>query len=197
MATATKFRDRPHARVYAHWRQFPAWALLSLVARALLVEILMEYRPGANGRLAWSCRKAARSISVSKDRAARALIELEMKGWLTVERVANFGRRNLPAEYALTMYANDVNGAPASFAFEAWNPAGLPAPIACPCRASGTRRSHFRDTAVAPEGHGDADQRADQHFRRPQNVPRVQGNCRRRRQRRNAAREGPQLAKIL
>lgn len=154
MAAATKFRDRPHARVYAHWRNLPAWALLSLVARSLLVEILMEYRPGANGRLAWSCRKAARSICVSKDRAARALIELEMKGWLTVERVANFGRRNLPAEYALTMYANDVTGAPASFAFEAWAPTGSPlqslarvAPAGHDGRISGTRPSRQRDTA--------------------------------------------------
>jgi len=159
MATATKFRDRPHARVYAHWRHLPAWAMLSLVARSLLVEILMEYRPGANGRLAWSCRKAARSISVSKDRAARALIELEMKGWLTVERVANFGRRNLPAEYALTMYANDVNGAPASFAFEAWNPAGSPlqslarvAPAGHDGRISGTRPSRLRDTTTPIKG---------------------------------------------
>lgn len=159
MATATKFRDRPHARVYAHWRQFPAWTLLSLVARSLLVEILMEYRPGANGRLAWSCRKAARSINVSKDRAARALIELELKGWLTVERVANFGRRNMPAEYALTMYADDVTGAPASFAFEAWNPTGCPlqslarvAPTGRDGRISGTRPSRQRDTATPGKG---------------------------------------------
>jgi len=159
MATATKFRDRPHARDYAHWRQFPAWALLSLVARALLVEILMEYRPGLNGRLAWSCRKAARSISVSKDRAARALIELEMKGWVTVERVANFGRRNLPAEYALTMYASDVTGAPASFAFEAWNPTGSPlqslarvAAAGRDGRISGTRPSRLRDTTTPKKG---------------------------------------------
>jgi hypothetical protein len=159
MTTATKFRDRPHARIYAHWRQYPAWTSLGLVARALLVEMLMEYRPGTNGRLAWSCRKAARAVGVSKDRAARALIELEMRGWVTVERVANFGRRNLPAEYALTMYANDASGAPASYAFEAWDPKGSPLQSLSRVvlgghdgRISGTRPSRLRDTAAMRTG---------------------------------------------
>ena len=122
MAKATNLRDRAHARVYAHWRTLPAWRLLSPVARCVLVEILMENRPGLNGRLEWSCRKAGRAVGVSKDRAARALIELEMLGWLSVERAALFGRRNPPAHYALTMFPNDVSGEPASFAFETIDP---------------------------------------------------------------------------
>lgn len=155
MANATNFRDRAHARIYSHWRQFPAWATLSLVGRAILVELLLEYRPGANGRLAWSCRRAAKAVGVSKDRAARALIELETKGWLTVESVASFGRRNAPAEYALSAYPNDVSGAPASFAFEFWNPIGSPlqtlARVASQGRggrATGTRPSRQRDTTT-------------------------------------------------
>ena len=95
---------------------------LSLASRALLVEILMEYRPGLNGRLEWSCRKAAQAIGVSKDRAARALTQLELLGWLTCERVALFGRRKAPARYALTLYPNDETGEPASFAFEVIQP---------------------------------------------------------------------------
>lgn len=122
MAKATKLRDRPHARIYSHWRRYPAWASLSLAARALLVEILLEYRPGNNGRLSWPCRRAASTIGVGKDTAARALKELELKGWLTVERVALFGRRTTPAEYALTMYENDLSGEPASKSFEHWSP---------------------------------------------------------------------------
>jgi hypothetical protein len=65
----------------------PAWRALSLVSRALLVEILIEYRPGMNGRLEWSCRKAGRAIDVSKDRAAHGLTQLELLGWLFVEIV--------------------------------------------------------------------------------------------------------------
>lgn len=122
MAKAMNLRDRAHARIYAHWRQYPAWRALSLASRALLVEILMEYRPGLNGRLEWSCRKAGQTINVSKDRAARALTQLELLGWLKVERISNFGRRNTPAHYALTMFANDVTGDPPSFAFEHIDP---------------------------------------------------------------------------
>jgi hypothetical protein len=153
MAKAKNLRDRPHARIYAHWRQYPAWRTLSLAARALLTEILLEYRPGLNGRLEWSCRKAGQAVGISKDRAARALTELELFGWLRVERIALFGRRNAPACYALTMFPNDVTGDPPSFAFEIIDPAN---PLLCGAvrvapqghdgRISGTRASRLRDT---------------------------------------------------
>jgi hypothetical protein len=151
MAKAANLRDRPHARIYAHWRVHPSWRALSLAARALLVEIMLEYRPGSNGHLEWSCRKAAKAIGVSKDRAARALIQLEGLGWLTVERIAQFNRRNSPACYALTMFPNDVTGDPASFAFEHINPDNpllgrhRVAPQGHTGRISGTVASHSRD----------------------------------------------------
>jgi len=151
MASATKFRDRPHARIYAHWKRLPAWSSLSLAARCVLLEILMDYRPGNNGRLAWACRKAGRAVGISKDRAARALSELEMRGWITCERVAGFGRRNVPAEYALAMFPNDVTGDPASFAFEIWKPEGVfqgPIRVALEGhdgRISKTQRSQSKD----------------------------------------------------
>jgi hypothetical protein len=56
-------------------------------------------------------------------------------GWLKVERVARFGRRNAPARYALTMFENDETGEPPSFAFEHID---LSSPLLCgasPCRA--------------------------------------------------------------
>jgi hypothetical protein len=117
-----------------------------------LVEILMEYRPGLNGRLEWSCRKAAQAVGVSKDTAARALTQLELLGWLKVERLAAFGRRNAPACYALTMFANDVTGDPASFAFEHIDPDNAllgrfrVAPEGRDGRISGTAPSRYRDT---------------------------------------------------
>lgn len=155
MAKATNRSDRSHARTYAHWRTFPAWTSLSLAARCLLVEILLEYRPGKNGQLAWPCRKAARAIGVSKDTGARALTELELKGWLTVERCANFGRSTVPACYALAMYANDATGDPASLAFGHWKPDSplsqtLPrvAPQGRDGITTGTRASHHGDTGT-------------------------------------------------
>ncbi len=159
MAKATNLRDRPHARIYSHWRSSPAWRGLSLVARALLVEIMLEYRPGQNGRLEWSCRKAAAAVGVSKDRAARALTQLELLGWLKVERVSGFGKSNAPACYALTMFANDVTGDPPSFAFEHIDPANpllrgpvRVAPQGRGGRISGTQASRQRDTTSNPRG---------------------------------------------
>jgi hypothetical protein len=159
MAKATNLRDRPHARIYAHWRQYPTWRALSLVSRALLVEIMLEYRPGSNGRLEWSCRKAAQTIGVSKDSGARALTQLELLGWLKVERVSKFGGRNGPARYALTMFANDITGDPPSSAFEHMDPnnplLGGPirvAPHGHDGRMSGTQASRLRDTWKIPSG---------------------------------------------
>ena len=54
MPAATKYRDRPHARIYSAWLELPAWREASLAARCLLVEMLARYRPGENGRLEWS-----------------------------------------------------------------------------------------------------------------------------------------------
>ena len=159
MTQATKFSDRSHARVYAHWRTYPAWRTLSLAAKCILIEILMENRVGINGTLAWSCRRAARAINVSKDTAARALTDLECRGWLTVERVASFGRRNAPAQYAVTMFPNDVTGEPASHAFEVWRPDGPAfqflarvAPRGRDGRTTGTRPSHTRDAKAVSTG---------------------------------------------
>jgi hypothetical protein len=141
-----------------HWRQYPAWRSLSLTSRALLVEILQEYRPGQNGRLEWSCRKAGQAIGVSKNRAARALTQLECLGWLKVERIALFGRRNAPACYALTMYVNDVTGDPASFAFEHIDPDNpllgpfRVAPEGRHGRISGTQASRLGDTRAISAG---------------------------------------------
>jgi hypothetical protein len=111
----------------------------------------MEYHPGQNGRLKRSCRKVGQAIGVSKDRAARALTQLECLGWLKVERLAKFGRRNAPAHYALTMFANDETGDPASFAFEHIDPDNpflgsfRVAPQGHSGRISGTASSRQRD----------------------------------------------------
>ena len=124
MAKASKFGDRSHARFYGYWKRLPAWQALSNNARVLLLEIVWEIRPdpGNNGELEWPCRKAAKAIGVSPATAARALNDLECKGWLTVEKCANFGRRTTPARYAFTGAANAVTCLPASNAFEKWKP---------------------------------------------------------------------------
>ena len=113
-----------HARIYDKWRALPSWRCLSCAARALLIEFMCDYRPALanNGRLQMSVRRAASGLNVGKDTATAALLELEIAGWITVEKLGSFGRRNTPTEYALTMFPNDANATLASFDFERFEP---------------------------------------------------------------------------
>lgn len=124
MAKSYRAADRSHARLYSHWRDLPAWRSLSLAARALLIEMMWDYRPdpGNNGYLKWPLRRAAKVLGCSKDTAAIALEELEACGWITCERIGGPGRRNGPSEYAVTMFFNHRAGHLATFAFERWEP---------------------------------------------------------------------------
>ena len=149
-----------HARIYDKWRALPAWRGLSCAARALLIEFLCDYRPPSasresnNGRLPMSVRRAASALNVGKETAAAALIELEIAGWLTVGRLGNFGRRNQPSEFGVTMYDNPVTATPATFAFEHFEPAepmrrARPATVRPQVHHSpdsGTRPSGTKDT---------------------------------------------------
>ena len=143
---------RPHARIYAHWRELAAWRVLSCAARALLVEMLLDYRPGRNGRLQWSVRRAASALGVGKQSAVTALAELEKAGWIMVQRLGALGGGNAPTEYALTMYDNDATGEEASRAFERWEPSAPPVRARSRVRyegrewaVTGTRLSDLRD----------------------------------------------------
>lgn len=146
MTQATGARAPAHVRIHCAWLELPTWRALSSAARSLLVEILAEYRPAKNGFLAWPVRRAAQRLSVSKDTAARALIELERNGWLKVSTAAAFGGRAKGATYAVTMFPDDRTGEPASFAFE-----HLPGE---PARRERKRKrvsvSHGKDKAVPP-----------------------------------------------
>lgn len=124
MAAATKYRDRPHARIYSAWVELPAWREASLAARCLLVEMLARYRPGENGRLEWSVRRVAEVLGVSKTTASAVLVELETIGWIVVMRTGSFSGKSRASLYALAMYINDVTGEPAARAFERWRPDG-------------------------------------------------------------------------
>jgi hypothetical protein len=135
MPAATKYRDRPHARIYCAWLELPAWRELSLAARGLLVEMIAWYRPGENGRLEWSVRRVAEVLRASKSTASAALIELETIGWIEVMRAGSFSRKGRASLYALAMYTNDVTGEPATRAFERWRPDG-DRPLGSRCRAS-------------------------------------------------------------
>jgi hypothetical protein len=143
MATATKYRDRSHARIYSAWLELPAWRAASIAARCLLVEMLARYRPGENGRLEWPVRRVAEVLGVSKTTGGKILIELETIGWIAVMRVGSFSGKSRASLYALAMYTNDVTGEPPTRAFERWRPDGS-RPIGTRSRVSMQNRSSIR-----------------------------------------------------
>ena len=123
MARASQFRDRRHARIYAHWLRLPAWRGLSGDGVKLLIHMLAHYQPGENGLNDFSARQAGEAIGKSKTQGARALNELENTGWISVCRVGKFQARNRPSRYALATYPNDATGEAATMAFMEGEPA--------------------------------------------------------------------------
>lgn len=99
-------RDSNHARIYAKWRNLPAYKSLSLKAKNLLESLLWEYRPShAN---IWHATDAAVALRLdcSLPTAGRAVRELIEKGWLREERAGGLsGPRSQRSRYvSLSQY---------------------------------------------------------------------------------------------
>jgi hypothetical protein len=102
------------------------WQALPCVARAAFVELARLYNGHNNGQLALAARTLAIRLGCSKATAARALNELEDKGFVGVQKVGTFHRRDrLATEYFLTLYRNDVNHALPTKAFMRWQAHGI------------------------------------------------------------------------
>lgn len=97
-----------HVRLY-HWMlKTDAWRSLSVVARALYVELSSLYYGNNNGEIILSVRQGAKALHVSKDTAARAFEELQARGFLAVRRKGGFNlkeRKGQATEWRLTEFA--------------------------------------------------------------------------------------------
>jgi len=114
MPKASSQRDRAHARIYAEWLHLPAWRRMSPHARALLVETMTAYRPRTGNHFEWSERSAARALGCGRKSAAKALRQLVICGWFSLERA---GRTNGPRDtrasvYSLTMFGTETDNTP-------------------------------------------------------------------------------------
>ncbi|MDI9848976.1 hypothetical protein QM467_13010 [Rhodoblastus sp. 17X3] len=112
MAKATKHADRPHARIYAHWLELPAWLAIRREAQLLLVHMLCDYRPAKNSRLEWSLTRVQKAVGCSRTIASESLTDLEKNGWLAVCRVGRFSGSRQTSLYRLTMFPSEVEGLP-------------------------------------------------------------------------------------
>lgn len=100
-----------------------AWRSLDCVARAAYVEIAGRYGgPGSNnGRIPYSLREMAESLSVSKMTAQRAVKRLKERGFVVEVRRGAFNmKQRHSTEWRLTEHACDVTGELASREYQRW-----------------------------------------------------------------------------
>jgi len=101
----------------------PAWQSLSLPARCAYLEFLDLYDGGNNGRLALSASTLAAKLRIGRATAARAILELEGRGFIEAVRRGGFNLKSgarRATEWRLTRYRCDVTGTPPGKAFMRW-----------------------------------------------------------------------------
>jgi hypothetical protein len=114
--TGPRFAQLPHYMI-----DCPAWRSLSFAAVAGYIQLARLYNGANNGLLGMAVRTLANGLGCGKSTASRALEELEGKGFIGVQKVGLYGRRDA-SEYYLTLYRNDVTSEIPSKAFMRWTP---------------------------------------------------------------------------
>jgi DNA-binding transcriptional MocR family regulator len=100
-----------------------AWRSLSLAARCAFIEMARQYAPGRNGRIVMSARMLAETLPISRATAARALQDLESRGFIQAVRVGGFNMKaglRRATEWRVTLHKCDVTNETASKAFLRW-----------------------------------------------------------------------------
>ena len=127
-----RFKERRTPGGFTPWphacARHPNFARLTLAARALLLELLSQYRGTNNGDLgvAWTLLKS-RGWN-SRTTIEKARLELESRGWIVRTRQ---GFRNKCNLYALTMFAIDdcgekISARPTRVPLEFWKEGANP-----------------------------------------------------------------------
>jgi hypothetical protein len=157
VTTATKYKDKPHARIYTEWTRLSAWQNISAHAKALLVEMFATYYVGTNGKLEWPQSKVAKLLRCGNLKADAVMVELEKAGWIEVTRAGTFSGARLPTLYRLTWYDCNLTGEPASKAFMT---AFVPPPPALkrnPTGANGNQTRCRQSSKLVLSGTGEGD----------------------------------------
>jgi hypothetical protein len=102
-----------------------AWRSLDGNARSIYIELAKLYRGANNGQIGFSVRQAARAVLVSTATAARAMIQLQDRGFIVAMTKGNFTCKRHATRWRLTEFACDVTGQPASRDFESWGSADI------------------------------------------------------------------------
>lgn len=112
-----------HVRLY-HWLlETEAWKSLDSTARAIYVEMASRYAGvgSNNGRIPYSIRDAARSLHIGKTTAARALADLQHRGFIVTVKKGGFSYKEKHAtEWRLTEFPCDIKNTLATKDFACW-----------------------------------------------------------------------------
>ena len=125
-----------------HWLlDSSAWQALAPDGVKVLIDVWKRHNGINNGEISYAVREAE-AIGVSKDRAARAFVDLVDKGFLKVRGDSAFTMKGTTARtWELT--AEPCKDRPATKEFMVWRPIEKPAPKP----AKIISRSHQHDTA--------------------------------------------------
>ena len=106
-----KFRGggRRFIQLYSNVKRSAAYHSLSAYARSALFELLDRYTGINNGMIGLGCRELADALNCSRDRAAKALIELDDAG-LAQPLTHGVWRGKKASEWRLTFYRCDKTG---------------------------------------------------------------------------------------
>jgi hypothetical protein len=114
-----------HVRLYHRMMKTAAWTSLSPNARAVYIEIEARYGGfgSNNGRIVYSVRMASEGTNIGKTAAARALIDLQDRGFIRMTKRGAFSLKSRHAtEWRLTTHASDVSSQAATKEYEHWQP---------------------------------------------------------------------------
>ncbi len=103
----------PFVPMFQYAFKTEAWRALTPVERCVYLEIKRRYKGDNNGSIGVSARELAAEIGVSKNTANKAVHSLVDKGFVIVEALSGFNRKDRTSqEYRLTEYPNDLPGKP-------------------------------------------------------------------------------------
>ena len=88
-----KYTGPRFIQIYDFEMDCAAYRHLSVYARALLIEFRRAYNGHNNGKIVMSVRQAAKLIGCNKDTAAKAINELEEKGWICLMQKGRFDQK--------------------------------------------------------------------------------------------------------
>lgn len=109
-------------RLHHFMMQTKAWRSLNATERAIYIELAARYAGMNNGRIAYSVREAVEALRIGKSTAARALITLQVRGFIATMKKGYFNARakRTATEWRLTDYACDVSGINPSREYAQW-----------------------------------------------------------------------------